>query len=208
MNLAPRTRKGTRSRDRILETARRIIVDEGFDALAMRDLAKRCDMQLGNLQYYFATRDALAAAVISAEAAADIAAVEAAAAAHEDPASALDAIVRSLLRRWRGEAGLIFATLGFLCLHKQVFVALRQEIYAAFYDALAAAIREVDPAATAAMVKLRVRLITAVLDGAAQQVTGGSGAFVDAISATVFTIARGINHPDGRGHRRVPPHPR
>ena len=72
------TSKGLATRQRILEAARAILVDEGFERLILREVADRCGMTLGNLQYYFATRDDLLATLIQQEADADIATIEAA----------------------------------------------------------------------------------------------------------------------------------
>jgi AcrR family transcriptional regulator len=157
----------------------------------MRELAKRCDMQLGNLQYYVATRDAVAMAVISAEAEGDVSAVRAAIAKYGDPAAALAAIVRTLFTRWRGESGLIFATLVYLCQQKPEFVDLKERIYAAFYQALDTVTRSLDKKATPKEVKLRVRLITAIMDGSVLQVADSSRIFVEAVASTVLGIARG-----------------
>ncbi len=193
MNLvrAPKTTKGNRTRERVFDEARRIIVEQGFDALAMRDLAQRCDMQLGNLQYYFATRDSVAMAVIAAEAERDISAVNDVMQSHDDPQLALTLIVHSLFARWRGESGLIFATLTYLCLHKPEFVDLKRQIYATFYKSLESVIRSLDTKAAPAEVRLRVALITAVIDGSVHQITGGSKTFVNGVAATVVEIACG-----------------
>lgn len=188
---APKTTKGSRTREKVFTEARRIIIEQGFDALAMRDLAKRCEIRLGNLQYYFATRDAVAIAVVTAEAEGDIEAVNAAIEEHEDPKAALAAIVRTLFTRWRGESGLVYAALTYLTLQKPEFKALKTQIYARFYESLSAVTRLLDPTVTPAQMRQRVALITAVMDGSVLQETGGARAFVDAVTATVLAIALG-----------------
>ena len=89
--------KGKDTRARILDCAHRVIVEEGFDALSMRDLAKRCAMQLGILQYYFATRDALAVEVIVREAALDILSIQAVVGANSVPEQVLSDVVVTLI---------------------------------------------------------------------------------------------------------------
>ena len=197
MNLvrAPKTPKGNRTRERILAEARHVIVEQGFDALAMRDLAKRCDVQLGNLQYYFATRDSVAMAVIAAEAEADISEVRVAMETHDDPDAQLAAVVRSFFVRWRGESGLIFATLIYLCMHKPEFLELKKRIYRAFYESLESLIRSLDTEVTPVELRQRVALITAIMDGSVAQSTGGSRTFVDAVVATVTGVAHGRSGP-------------
>ena len=45
--------RGEASRLRILDMARDVLATEGLDRFALRDIAKRAGMRLGNLQYYF-----------------------------------------------------------------------------------------------------------------------------------------------------------
>lgn len=193
MNLgrAPKTTKGQKTRERVLAEARLIIVGQGFDTLAMRDLAKRCEIQLGNLQYYFATREAVAVAVITAEAEGDIGAVYAAVEEHEDPKEALAAIARTLVTRWRGDSGLIYATLIYLSLHSPEFSALKKQIYATFYQSLEAVTRALDGKATPAEVKQRVRLITALIDGSVLQMVERPKTLIEAVTSAVIDIAGG-----------------
>lgn len=163
-------------------------------------------MQLGNLQYYFATRDAVAMAVISAEAEGDILAVKSAMEAHDDPKATLASIVQILFTRWRGESGLIFAILTYLCLHKPEFAVLKKQIYATFYQSLESVIRSIDATAAPVDVRQRIALITAIMDGSVQQVTSGSRTFVDAVTTSVIEIASGRDRssaaiPSGKASR-------
>jgi AcrR family transcriptional regulator len=43
----------------ILEEAKNIVVEEGFSGLSFRSIAKRADMTVGNVSYYFASKDQL-----------------------------------------------------------------------------------------------------------------------------------------------------
>ena len=61
-----RQTRGEASRARILEKARSLLVEKGYDALVLRQLATSLEMRLGNLQYYFPNRQALMAALIEA----------------------------------------------------------------------------------------------------------------------------------------------
>ena len=51
--------RGEASRQRILDTARTLLEEEGLERFILREIAKRADMGLGNLQYYFPARDDL-----------------------------------------------------------------------------------------------------------------------------------------------------
>lgn|GEM_PF-747962 len=188
------TSKGANTRIRVLECARQVLVAEGYDALALRDLAKRCNMQLGNLQYYFPTRDALLEAIIAAEADQDVAALKSARnnSSHKDwgdPVQHFTALVNHLVSRWRGESGIIFGMLNFLALNKPAFRALRDHIYATFYAELAGLIQQIDPSLDGASRDLRVTLITALIDGAAQQIRiGDSQRYVEAVADAALRI--------------------
>jgi len=45
--------------EQILRAALNILVEQGYRAVTMRAIAKACDMKLGNITYYFPTRDEL-----------------------------------------------------------------------------------------------------------------------------------------------------
>jgi AcrR family transcriptional regulator len=183
-----RTPKGSNTRERILLLARQIIVEEGFDCLALRDLAKRCDMQLGNLQYYFATREELAKAVIEAEALDDVGMVNRARERHTDPHLVLADTIRALISRWQGESAMVFAALNYLCLHKPSFMVLRKRIYGNFYQTLEGVVSDLAPALPPAAVRARVTLVTALIDGAAGQLNGDRRKFVEAVIETAHAI--------------------
>jgi AcrR family transcriptional regulator len=153
--------RGAARREAVLEVARDLLVREGFDQFVLRRVADRANMTLGNLQYYFATRDDLLEAVIRAEFDRDVAALRAAA--------DLDGIVHTLAGNWTTGAGSIFTTLWMLGYHHERFRRLNQEIYQTFYAELGAVIRAVSPETPDADLAIRSRLITAVLDGIATQ---------------------------------------
>jgi AcrR family transcriptional regulator len=61
------SRKGQRRRQDILDTARTILVDEGWEAFSMREVATRLGIRHGHLQYYFPTKQDLLVALYDAE---------------------------------------------------------------------------------------------------------------------------------------------
>jgi AcrR family transcriptional regulator len=64
----PRTsHKGQQRRQEILDTARSILVDEGWEAFSMREVATRLGIRHGHLQYYFPTKQDLLVALYDAE---------------------------------------------------------------------------------------------------------------------------------------------
>ena len=183
------SRQGERRRAEVLAVARRILIRDGYDRLGMRVVAERVGLQLGNLQYYFPTLDALLEAVMLAEFARNQAAVAAVAASARAPRAKLAAIARRLIAEWASEGGRIYVVLSLLALHRRRFRALHQRIYRAFYDGLTAVLRELRPDATPAALARRARLITTVLDGALLQVPEEGDRFVASVVETVQRIA-------------------
>ena len=86
------TAKGSSTRARILAEARRALIVEGLDGLVMREVAAACGIKLGNLQYYFPTREVLLTEVIRSEARLDVDVIRARSEALE-PVAALRTLV-------------------------------------------------------------------------------------------------------------------
>ena len=185
-----RPSKGEATRARIVAETRRVLVEDGYDALSLRGVATRLGIRVGNLQYYFASRDALLLEVARQEARADVEVLRSARERAEDPQAGLTALVRALVRRWHSEGGLVFLPLQLLAKHNPAFRECYREIYEAFYAEMELAIEAVDPAVTRSERATRARLLTALLDGAAMQVRVGSKReFLAALSATALAIA-------------------
>lgn len=58
------TRVGTETARRVLDTARKVLMDKGYAQFSMRNVAAAAGMHLNNVQYYFRTRDALICALM------------------------------------------------------------------------------------------------------------------------------------------------
>ncbi len=189
LDVAART-KGASTRARIVGEARRTLIEDGYDALSLRGVAARLDIRLGNLQYYFASRDALLLEVLHQEARADLEALRSVLERTEDPRAALDALVGTLVRRWHGEGGMVFLPMQLLAKHKPAFREAYREIYGAFYAEVERVIEAVDPGVESAECAMRARLLTALLDGAGMQIRVGSRPrFLAALSANALAIA-------------------
>ncbi len=152
----------------VLAVARRLLVEEGLDNFVMRRIAHLAGMKLGNLQYYFPTRDDLLEAILLSEFDNDLAALHASNPTG-DPAPQLRKAVRFLLDRWLNGEGNVYASIGALSLHHERFERLWAEIYQQFYAVLGRLIEQIDPAASAQQIQLRATLITSLIDGATIQ---------------------------------------
>lgn len=184
------SRKGAATRARILATARSMLVATGYDGVVMRSVATEAGMTLGNLQHYFPTREALLAAVLQAEADTDLEDLKRLRARADEPEQVFRASVQTLIGKWRGESGKILALLGFLALHLPVFRDMYRAVYEQFYAELAQTIGALVPDLGQRECLRRARLVTALLDGAAQQVNrGGSAEFLEQVTREALRIA-------------------
>lgn len=97
---APRshTPKGTRSRDRILRVAERLLASAGFHGTSMRDVADAAGVPLASVVYHFAKKEQLYAAVLGVIGEQLVADLARALDDDDRPWSArLDAVVRALV---------------------------------------------------------------------------------------------------------------
>jgi len=185
-----RRNKGAATRDRILVEARRTLINDGYDAFVLRTVAERLDMKLGNLQYYFRTRDDLLLEVIRREARSDLESIRFILEQEQPPLDALRQLVHSLVGKWRAESGVVFTTLAFLSLHREPFRAVYRDVYAAFYNELERAIECAEPGHARTEYRQRARLLTALIDGAAMQTqTGPRAGFLESVLEAAMRIA-------------------
>ena len=173
MKAESRRSRGEASRERILETARALLEEEGLERFILREIAKRAEMRLGNLQYYFAARDDLLAAVIRSEFERNLERIRALDEESSDLGEHLERFSELLIREYTSPGGKIWAVLSLLRLHKPRFRRLSEEIYQAHYDTLADTLRSFGVRGTEGALREKARLITAVLDGAALQAHAG-----------------------------------
>jgi len=190
-------RKGEARRAEILGAARAVLVDEGLDRFVLREIAARVGLVLGNLQYYYATRDDLLEAVVRAEFARNQAEVAAIAAGRGAATGRLAAITRHLIDVWARSGGRVYAAMSLLALHQPRFRALHREIYLAFYESLLPVLREIRPDARRPELLGVARLVATLIDGALVQVPG-RGFAADAVAAAV-RLAAPPDDPPPRG---------
>jgi AcrR family transcriptional regulator len=180
----------------IAETARDLLLSGGLDAFAMRTVAASAGMRLGNLQYYFATRDDLLEAVIRAEVANDLAMIDASMNTGDTIPDVAE-LARGLVENWAYGSGEVFLTLASLAYHNDRFRALNREVYESFYRAIGALIHRLDRRAEPPVVRSRALLMTSLLDGVALQIHAAvhekpeSDALIERAAALVVAIATG-----------------
>jgi AcrR family transcriptional regulator len=98
-DLEARGRPGSGSlpgkRERLVEATRVLLHQQGVEATTIADVAKAADVPVGNIYYYFKTKDELVAAAIAAHVA-DIKAMLDSFGRHHTPKARLKAFVRAL----------------------------------------------------------------------------------------------------------------
>jgi AcrR family transcriptional regulator len=187
MKQANHSEKGLSTRDKILRAARNTLIEKGYEGLVLRELADTLGIKLGNLQYYFKTKDLLVLAVFAEEARDDLLALTG---EITELLPRFEKMVERLVSRWRGNSGVLFSMLGTLALHHSEFKKLHRDNYANFYLALNPIVAELNPTLSESQRSLKVRLITALIDGSSMQVQIGSWQdYLAAIQAQAIAIA-------------------
>lgn len=184
--------KGERRRVEIIKLARQVLTTEGYEVFALRNIASRADMKLGNLQYYFPSKESLLEAVIRAEAEDDLSFLINAVEKQTSPRAQIASFCESIITRWRGESGRVFALMAFLANESPVFSEMYKTVYQNFYDALIPILKSLRPEDAQTQYLRRAMIITALIDGAPGQVTrGNSKSFISDISNQAILIALG-----------------
>lgn len=166
-------KRGEASRTRILDTARDALATQGLEGFVMREIAKRADMQLGNLQYYFPTRGDLLEAVIRTEFEHNLATIRSLSEKATSLKDYIDQLSDLLLQEYTGIGGNIWPVLTLLHLHNRRFRQLSEEIYQRHFDTLVDAMRRLGVSGSTAALSEKARLIIAIIDGAALQAHAG-----------------------------------
>ena len=100
-------------RERLVASAREVIHQQGVEKTTIADIARAADVPVGNVYYYFKTKDDLVAAAIDGHIA-DVRAVLGSLARHRTPQARLKALIRELMSQ-RDLAADYGCPLGSLC---------------------------------------------------------------------------------------------
>src|SRR5919197_3761704 len=95
MTDSPTERKQDK-RERLVACARQVIYQQGVEATTIADIAQAADVPVGNVYYYFKTKDELVAAAIDGHAR-DVHAVLRSLERHRTPQARLKALIRELM---------------------------------------------------------------------------------------------------------------
>ena len=90
--------RGAGKRERLVEAARQVLYEQGVEKATLADIAATAEIPLGNVYYYFKSKDALVTAVID-DYQRRYEGLSAGFDQHEQPADRLKALVRALVAR-------------------------------------------------------------------------------------------------------------
>jgi AcrR family transcriptional regulator len=196
VTIALKTSKGLQRREQILAVARKQLVEEGYDHFVLREIAAQSGMTIGNLQYYFSTRELLLEAVTRTALSDDLETLEAISENGCQGKARLRELASVLIGKWSGDSGKIYAAVSSLSRSQPAFRSMLGELYLQLYEYLISVLKELRPRAHRQTLLDKARLITALLDGAVIQlrneaVTSSSNErarFVESICAQVVAI--------------------
>ncbi|MBZ4420844.1 TetR/AcrR family transcriptional regulator [Myxococcus sp. RHSTA-1-4] len=171
------SRKGQERSEAILEAAERLLVDEGHAALSLRGVAQRAGIRLGNLQYYFATREELVRALLARVLERATARLEERVGAAGDSAGALDKALEFLLEDQKHPASYrLLYDLWALAAREPAIAAELRVFYAHYTDAAAALLARAAPGLSRAEARVRAELLVSLLEGLSLFRSGTVGA--------------------------------
>lgn len=169
--------KGQERSEAILDAAERLLVDEGHAALSLRGVAQRAGIRLGNLQYYFTTREELVRALLARVLARARARLEEWMRAAGDSAGALDKALALLLEDQLDPAShRLFYDLWALAAREPTIAAELRVFYAHYTEEVAELLLKAAPRLPRAEARVRAELLVALLEGLSLFRSGTVGA--------------------------------
>lgn len=176
-------KKGQKQRSAIIDISKHVIVNEGVESLVMRQIAAKAEMELGNLQYYFPTRDDLLEAIVR-----DVFEKDTSTISNPEFDHDIEKTISELVDLWTGHGivyGLIFAT----TYRSPRFTQLRALVFETFFNYLSTLIQEKNPGLSGSERLRRAKLITALLDGTSAQSQSASKREIAKLKADVVELA-------------------
>lgn len=170
---AKKSAKGELRREAILTEARRMLLDEGYQNLSLRRIAAALNISIGNLQYYFSSKDDLVETLLTREIDASLDIMHG---VNWDPTnvgSSTRTVVRTLLHHYAGEAGRFYTIAESLALHDSRFAQLKARGYANVFREVESLVGVLVPSLDLDRRQSLTRVLVALIDGASLQVQFG-----------------------------------
>ncbi len=181
--------KGALRKDEILNAARKRLLTLGYAGLSVRDVAKTVGISIGNLQYYFPTKEDLVASVIEAEFESNLLTLSDVDWSEEDIDTSVFNVVSKLLYHFSGAAGQLYLITGFLALTDTKFQTLLSSGYGATFNSVGDALTQLAAKRSKNDQPELTSVIVALFDGAVLQLqsiqAGNRRAEIDRMCARI-----------------------
>lgn len=185
--------KGEERREAIEAAARRMLLDEGYAGVSLRRIATKLGISVGNLQYYFPTKDDLVESVIIGETQKPIDLLGGIAWSPNDAPKSIRQAVGSLLQYYASEAGRFYAIMESLALHDARYAKLKADGYAHVLGHIEQLIGLVVPSLPADRAAGLARVLIALIDGASLQVQFARNE-ADSVDSLIVDVSSAIEH--------------
>jgi len=157
--------RGTKTRQRILDAAKRLMLEGGPEAVMLRDVAARLGMTHGNLQYYYPVRHLLLVAIFDQETARYTDGITEAVSAETTRRGRMDALIESGLVLLRSPEIALWRLMVGMLDHNEEMAALHKKEIALYERAVAEQLRSIAPELTPKKRRHLAKIIQAVIDG-------------------------------------------
>ena len=192
--------KGERKQRDILDVARPFLLSEGYPAFSLRDVAKRAGMSLGNLQYYFPSKDDLLVFIVQSEIDETLALIESVDWSEFPPEQTLKALIGAILYRLGGDGGQLYLLTAFLALHNDRFKKLQRDGFNVLIAASVEAARNLAPDLAEKDLKMAALIAVSLVDGAIVQIHArpeefnaeSRGDFANALTNTLLRYLQAV----------------
>lgn len=162
---AGRYKKGKDSAEKILQTATDLLIDRGYHNFSLRRVADAAGIRLGNLQYYFPTKDSLVEALLDRTIQAYIENFENLR-KQGTPRDQFRAIVEEVLTDLgTRETTRFFPELWSLSNHDENTTRLMDDMYAKYRKVLAEVIAELNPSLSSIQIQRLALFISCSMEG-------------------------------------------
>ncbi|WP_179957798.1 TetR/AcrR family transcriptional regulator [Exilibacterium tricleocarpae] len=186
--------KGEARRALILAAARKSLLADGYANVSVRMIASSLGISVGNLQYYFPTKDSLIQAVIADETERPIELLSEINWRHESAEQCIAEAVASILQYYASEAGQFYAIAEFLAMNDPSYSELKAQGYAYVRGYVRQVIDIVAPHLDTGRQDNLAQVLVALIDGASLQVQlakyGDKGFDIDALIKNVVDSVR------------------
>lgn len=168
--------KGETRRQAIIREARRLLLKDGYVSLSLRHIATNLGISVGNLQYYFPTKDSLVQASITEETDRALGLLWEITWTPESMEDSVEKAVRALFGHFASDAGQFYAISEFLALHDPDYARLKSEAYEQILSYAGSLIGLIAPDLTSEKRSSLAHVFVALIDGASLQVQLASNA--------------------------------